>query len=205
MNELPFLFETGGGLAVLKGKSKYWEQKDAPNGRTVILVGKERKLNIGDVTDEMFAHPEDFSFECGTAMNILAMKAEADYTRAFGKTEQLEKTDLKLASYYFGATWGTVSERIGRRPYLPGDIRYIDNPNFTNVNWRGENLLYLGNGRYFGFGRGANKGIMTGADWLKLIRDNYTEKGKEDTVRFLPVIRRVMAPFNPSREGSDLP
>ncbi|MCQ6264129.1 protein-glutamine gamma-glutamyltransferase [Fictibacillus sp. WQ 8-8] len=106
-----------------------------------------------DAITDIFVQGRKYGFECTTAMMIILYKAlletigPSTFNQLFKglllwSTEHDE--DLQLTSVYQGDS-------------LPGDIRYIQNPEFhpATPQWQGENLVDLGNGMFFGHGIGA--------------------------------------------------
>ena len=61
----------------------------------------------------------------------------------------------------------------GGGPERPGDVRYIRNPQFSELAWEGENVIALGNGEYWGH----PKGSASGNQWINWINANARTPG----------------------------
>lgn len=93
-----------------------------------------------------------YAFECATAIIIIYYKAVLDVI-----PETLFNSlfaDLYLYSWEFDKDLGVRT--VPANEFVPGDVLYFDNPDVDPVTmeWQGENVVYLGDGLYFGHGIG---------------------------------------------------
>ncbi|MFD2215825.1 protein-glutamine gamma-glutamyltransferase [Metabacillus endolithicus] len=109
-------------------------------------------MNPADAINDIFQNGVEYGFECATAMVIIFYKAvldsinNAQFNRIYqGIYLRDWQSDNDLPIY----------TRRGN-DYLPGDCLYFDNPQFNpkTPQWRGENVIDLGNDLYFGHGIG---------------------------------------------------
>lgn len=113
-----------------------------------------------DAIRDIFQNGTLYGFECATAIVIIFYKAVLDsinhdqFNRIYqGMYLRDWQTDDDLPIY----------TRRGN-DFLPGDCLYFNNPQFdpNKPQWRGENVIDLGNGLYFGHGIGikTSEGII---------------------------------------------
>jgi protein-glutamine gamma-glutamyltransferase len=103
---------------------------------------------------DIFINGSKYGTECSTAIVIIYYKALLDIypEELFNKAFQ----NINLMNWHYIdddldiVTYKNISDAI------PGDCRYIENPDFNpeNSEWRGENIIDLGDGMYFGHGLG---------------------------------------------------
>jgi protein-glutamine gamma-glutamyltransferase len=173
-------------LSSLNGPSDYWEQGEGKG--LYANVQSKKGVNIVNAIDELFGkNGANFSCDCASAVNIAALKGEADYTREVLGKEYKNELGVRIAGHDMGQ-----SENPQKRLMLPGDIVYINNPDYKDSDWRGENLIYLGSDLYYGHGRPKGQGIMTGAQWIEEVQKHTRPGGK--TPSFDPRVRPITRP-----------
>jgi protein-glutamine gamma-glutamyltransferase len=107
-----------------------------------------------EAIDDIFVNTRLYGTECATAIVIIYYKAVLDsykadlFNKAFGEIVLMN--------------WRDMDDLLGvstyrRLPdYVPGDCRYVKNPDVNPLTpeWQGENIIDLGSGRYYGHGIG---------------------------------------------------
>lgn len=105
-----------------------------------------------DAITDIFVNGRKYGFECTTSMMIILYKGLLE---TIGPTtfNQLFR-GLLLFSTEHDEDLQLTGVQQGEP--LPGDIRYIQNPEYhpATPQWQGENLIDLGNGMFFGHGIG---------------------------------------------------
>lgn len=118
-------------------------------------MGVRQNVKPSDAINDIFKNGDKYGCECATATMIIMYKGildtigPKDFDRAFAKT-RLFRWDIKDDDF-------KAAEKHGKLPgYWPGDHTYFKNPDFdpSNSAFQGENVIYLGNGQYFGHGLG---------------------------------------------------
>lgn len=118
-------------------------------------MGVRQGVKPSDAINDIFENGDQYGMECATATMVILHKAildrigPDDFDSAFAK--------LKLFRWSIEDPEFTEVKRQGKLPgYLPGDHTYFRNPDFdpSNSAFQGENVIYLGNGEYFGHGLG---------------------------------------------------
>jgi protein-glutamine gamma-glutamyltransferase len=123
---------------------------------------------------DIFNNPEMYSFECATAMVILRYKAmldligEEDFNRICD--------DLRIGVWdqedHAAAIWKVSGQSNGgeqvdmtaetKAEMMPGDYAYFKNWDVTEAafkgGWQGENVIFLGEGKYYGHPFGITEG-----------------------------------------------
>lgn len=126
----------------------FWER--TKQGGFLLKEGVKPSAAINDI----YKSSSKYATECATAMVIV-------YYRAFLNTFSGKLFDTTFSKIYL-MNWYYVDEHL--RLYtidtiaddLPGDCRYFQNPQVNPLapEWRGENVIDLGNGKYYGHGIG---------------------------------------------------
>lgn len=130
----------------------YWER--TRQGGFLLKEGVRPSTAINDI----YKNSNKYSTECATAMVIVQYKAVLD---SFGEKlfdNSFQKIYL-MNWHYMDTNLGLdISDNIV--DYLPGDCRYFKNPqvNPLTPEWQGENVVDLGNGKYYGHGIGIRTG-----------------------------------------------
>jgi len=112
----------------------------------------------GDAIRDIFVNGSLYANECATAMIIVYYKAllevfpEDAFNGIFTKLILMNWQRLHREIREVGNI-----QRTG--VYLPGDRRYFDNPDVDPLTpeWQGENVIDLGDGRYYGHGIGIHR------------------------------------------------
>lgn len=128
--------------------TEYWER--TPNGGFLLKKGVRPSAAINDI----YKNSRKYATECATAMVIVYYKAVLD---SFG-----EKLFDSIFSNIYLMNWHYIDRDLGLdisdniADYLPGDCMYFKNPqvNPLTPEWQGENVIYLGNDKYYGHGIG---------------------------------------------------
>ncbi len=114
-----------------------------------------------DAIQDIYLHGSKYGTECATAMIIVLYKAMLDVM----PTDQFNKlySDIYLMNWKHIDRDLAIVMRDDAVDLLPGDAKYFMNPDVDPVTpqWQGENVYYLGNGRYYGHGIG-----IEGADGI---------------------------------------
>ncbi|MFL0554766.1 protein-glutamine gamma-glutamyltransferase [Paenibacillus barengoltzii] len=106
-----------------------------------------------DAITDIYRNGPLYGFECSMAMMIVMYKAVLDQigSRAFNTYF----TNLYLYDWQYDSDLGFRQGSLRLGPY-PGDILYFKNPdhNPETPEWQGENVIMLGEDRYYGHGIG---------------------------------------------------
>ncbi|TNE51185.1 MAG: hypothetical protein EP343_03600 [Deltaproteobacteria bacterium] len=154
----------------LEANPVVWEV-DEDNPNTMYLNSEfEPSVALMDI----FNNPELYSFECATAMVILRYRAmlemigEDDFNRICG--------DLRIGVWDQEDDAAAIWEVTGKsakgedvdmteetqKEVLPGDYAYFKNWDVSEAafkgGWQGENVIYLGKGKYYGHPFGITEG-----------------------------------------------
>jgi protein-glutamine gamma-glutamyltransferase len=103
---------------------------------------------------DIYRNGSKYGSECATAMIIVLYKAILDVMPA--------ETFNKLYADIYLMNWKHVDRDLAlimkdeAADLLPGDAKYFMNPDVDSLTpeWQGENVFYLGGGRYYGHGIG---------------------------------------------------
>ncbi len=127
---------------------EYWERTE--EGGFLLKKAATPSKAIKDI----YINTPLYGTECATAIVIIYYKAILNIY-----PEELFNT---LFNEIYLMNWQHLDPTLGIRryddlnDYLPGDCRYFKNPDVDPVTpeWQGENVIYLGDGKYFGHGIG---------------------------------------------------
>lgn len=119
-----------------------------PDGAFQLKMGVPASEAILDI----YQNGRLYAFECATAMIIILYHAAvkmlppAQFNRLF--------SNLRLWGWKYDQDLQIVHNIPS--DYLPGDIRYVKNPDVNPLTpeWQGENVVDLGDGTFFGHGLG---------------------------------------------------
>ncbi|MHC4831130.1 MAG: peptidoglycan-binding protein [Planctomycetota bacterium] len=129
--------------------------------------------NPSDAIDDIFANPDEYGFECATAMVIVYYKAMKDMIG--DKDFDAIMGDLKIGPWVNERDLDSIqsvsgsgqTESDGTHKPKPGEYRYIRNWDVSKkgkaAGWQGENVIYMGNGKYYGhpFGEASADAIVS--------------------------------------------
>lgn len=137
-NEVEFsIFHTS------KFNSMYWLK----TSRGYIL-----KPNVlpSDAIKDIFHNGKEYGFECTTAIVVIFYYAvlQSIEERAFNRLFN----HLLVWDWSYDEDLGIIT-RVGS-DFIPGDVMYFYNPDYDNPVWIGENVVFLGEDKYFGHGIG---------------------------------------------------
>lgn len=107
-----------------------------------------------DAIQDIFMNGSKYAFECSTAMVIVFYQA---VLHSIGKRSFNQLfADILLLDWQYDKDLGLITQTITKTEVLPGDVLYFDNPDYNpeTPEWRGENVVFLGNGTYYGHGIG---------------------------------------------------
>lgn len=127
---------------------EFWSRRQ--DGGFVLRPGARPSRAVEDI----FVNTRMYGTECATAIVILYFRAVLD---AY-KPELFDRTFTRIVLM----NWRDMDPLIdpathrGLADYLPGDCRYVRNPDVDPLTpeWQGENIIDLGGGRYYGHGIG---------------------------------------------------
>ncbi len=153
-----------------KVNEQFWNV--GPNGQVSLKPGVPPSAAIDDV----FANPQNYALDCAAAAHLVGLRAirqtigAGDFNRSHAnlslKGWQASRQGQGPAGSINHVT-GTPEGRANGAP-RPGDLGYIKNPDNISAAWQGENVIYLGNGQYFGH----PGGIKSKDDWVGWINQN---------------------------------
>lgn len=168
MNEHPHDF------AVIKDQtfnSDMWKADAAGGGTFDVKPGVKPSDAVADIIN----HPDKYKMECATAMvmvyytAMLNMMGPDHFNKVMGNNLHIgpwsyEQTLSRNLKYTGGET-----EAPADRQLMPGDYTYFKNWDVSDSakagGWQGENVIYLGDGKYFGHPFGVTDG-KTIVDYL---------------------------------------
>lgn len=151
-----------------KCNTRFWKRTEEGG----FLLRSDVKPSDG--INDIYRNSSRYGTECATAMVIVFYKAVLD---VYGES----LFDQVFNGIYL-MDWQDVDPKLGvnnyRNPgdFLPGDCRYIKNPDVdpATPEWQGENAIDLGNGRYYGHGIG----IKT-EDEIIVILNSFRREGAQ--------------------------
>ncbi|WP_368488859.1 protein-glutamine gamma-glutamyltransferase [Clostridium sp. BJN0013] len=127
---------------------EYWER--TKQGGFLLKEGVRSSTAINDI----YKNSSKYGTECATAIVIV-------YYKGCLSSFQEKIFDSTFKKIYL-MDWQNIDENFSLNvisdieDYLPGDCRYFRNPevNPLTPEWQGENVIVLGNGKYYGHGVG---------------------------------------------------
>ncbi|MCR8634877.1 protein-glutamine gamma-glutamyltransferase [Paenibacillus radicis (ex Xue et al. 2023)] len=103
--------------------------------------------------NDIFSNGKKYAFECSTAVVIVLYKAILDSI----DPEEFNKlfADLLIFDWHLNSNLRLL-EKNNKEEAEAGDLLYFKNPDFSPVTpwWRGENVVLLEDGKYYGHGIG---------------------------------------------------
>jgi protein-glutamine gamma-glutamyltransferase len=129
--------------------TEYWERTEKGG-----FLLKKNVSPFDAISDIFTENSSKYGTECSTTIIILYYKAllslfpEELFNRVF--------KNIHLLNWHYIDPNLEVRTYIIDGDYLPGDCRYFKNPDVSpeEEEWRGENAIDMGNGKYFGHGIG---------------------------------------------------
>ncbi|MFL0193982.1 protein-glutamine gamma-glutamyltransferase [Clostridium sp. WILCCON 0269] len=126
----------------------YWER--TKQGGFLLKDGIKSSAAINDI----YKNSDEYGTECATAVVIIYYKACLDSLgeKIFDHTFQ----KIYLINWHYIDKNLSLNVIDNIKDYLPGDCRYFQNPqvNPLTPEWQGENVIVLGDGKYYGHGVG---------------------------------------------------
>lgn len=118
----------------------------------------KRNVTAADGIRDIYQNARKYGFECATAVMIIEYKAvletlgDEEFNRLF--------PNIYLHSWQFDNNLGLTREDAPSSNSKPGDVLYFKNPevNPDERIWQGENVIKMGDDRYFGHGIGMETG-----------------------------------------------
>ena len=134
---------------------------------TKIKYGYLLKPNVlpSDAIKDVFTNGREYAFECSTAIILIYYKAVLDSIATSYFNSLFQR--LLVWDWNYDHDLGIITT-VGR-DFIPGDVVYFYNPDFSHPVWTGENAVYLGNDQYFGHGIGieSEKGMIAALNTLR--------------------------------------
>lgn len=144
---------------------RYWNRTD--EGGFLLKEGVKPSDGINDI----YINSSLYGTECATAMVIVFYKALVNVypEELFNKMFP----NIHLMNWHYIDRDLGIGYYEGLEAYLPGDCRYIKNPDVDPLTpeWQGENAIDLGNGTYYGHGIG----IKTVEEIIEVLNDYRIE------------------------------
>ncbi len=103
-----------------------------------------------DAIKDIFQNGKEYGFECSTAIVLIFYYAvlQSIDERAFNELF----SHLLVWDWSYDEDLGIIT-KVGS-DFIPGDVMYFYNPDYDNPVWIGENVVFLGEDKYFGHGIG---------------------------------------------------
>ncbi len=131
-----------------KCNEDYW--KRTTNGGFAL----KPDVKPSEAIEDIFINTHLYGTECATAIMIIYYKAVLDSFKADLFNTAFKKITLMNWSEMDDLINVSTLRRLNN--YVPGDCRYIRNPDVNPLTpeWQGENIIDLGDKRYYGHGIG---------------------------------------------------
>ncbi|TBL75178.1 protein-glutamine gamma-glutamyltransferase [Paenibacillus thalictri] len=106
-----------------------------------------------EALNDIFTNGKKYAFECATAISIVLYKAVLDTIGP--KQFDTLFADLLLYDWHLNNNLRLL-DRSTKETAAPGDVLYFENSDFSPKTpwWRGENVVLLDDGKYYGHGIG---------------------------------------------------
>jgi len=131
-----------------KCNEKYWIRRR--DGGFELRPG----ASASEAVDDIFRNTRLYGTECATAIMIIYYKAVLD---SYGPA-LFDRTFRSITLMNWQEIDDLLNVATYRSPpdYFPGDCLYVRNPDVDPLTpeWQGENIIDLGNGKYYGHGIG---------------------------------------------------
>jgi protein-glutamine gamma-glutamyltransferase len=140
-----------------------------------------------DAMKDISINSSKYGTECATAMIIIYYQALINIFPEKLFNESFPKIHL-MNWHYMNRVLENAGVLRKRSDYFMGDRRYFTNPDVDPVKpeWQGENVIYLGNGIYFGHGIG-----IANADEIIRVLNKYRIKGAKKSAYLLDSAARL--------------
>lgn len=177
------LYKSGMDFEVFRDarcNEKYWDRTD--EGGFLLKDG----VKASDAIRDIFENGRKYGTECATAMIIvyygalLNLYPEELFNKLFPKIHLMDW-------HYIDRLLDEVGAVKKRKVYLPGDRRYFANPAVDQLTpeWQGENVIDLGNGKYYGHG----VGILKAEEFISEL-NQHREEGAQESAHLLDMAGR---------------
>ncbi|MDZ5470484.1 protein-glutamine gamma-glutamyltransferase [Bacillus sp. 31A1R] len=101
--------------------------------------------------NDVFINGQEYAFECSTAIVLIYYYAVLKSINEVYFNQLFQS--LLVWDWSYDEDLGIIT-KVGT-DFIPGDVMYFYNPDYENPVWIGENVVFLGNGLYFGHGVGS--------------------------------------------------
>lgn len=180
MNAARDLNKSGASFAIFqrsRANDAFWRVSEA--GALELRYQVEPSRGIKDI----FENGSQYAFECATAIVIV-------FYMGVLQTVGDEKFNRRLRSLtLYDWHYDTLSIYTERgNDFIYGDCLYFENPEFSyqQSQWRGENVIYLGEDQYYGHGLG----ILTAAEIIDKL-NKRRRPGAVQSAYLLPQTTRM--------------
>lgn len=158
----------------------YWDKK--PDGGFELKNG----VKPSDAIRDIYKNGYKYGTECATAMQIIYYKAllEVFSDEAFNRLFD----HIYLMNWHrIDASLREVGQMQQTQDFLPGDRRYFMNPDVdpTIPEFQGENVIDLGNGKYYGHGLG-----IYDADKIVSLLNKYRKEDADNPAYLMDLVGR---------------
>jgi protein-glutamine gamma-glutamyltransferase len=190
------------GFATSRCNEAYWQRTEFGGFRL------KRGVAPQDAIKDIFKNGQLYSFECATAMVIVLYKAVLDSIDP--KQFDILFSNLLLFDWQYDSDLRLIDRKHAEEA-VAGDVLYLKNPDFSPSTpwWRGENVVKMEDGLYYGHGIGIapmeniiavlNKFRKPGSTKSAFLTDDFTHpdfsylRRFQAGVRVKPVIAKVGA------------
>jgi protein-glutamine gamma-glutamyltransferase len=151
-----------------KCNSHYWQR--TLEGGFLLKKGVAPCSAIKDI----FVNSSKYGTECATAIVIIYYKALLNILPEKLFNEMFE--NIHLLNWHYTNPNLYIEQFGDKKDFFPGDCKYFKNPDVNPLKpeWQGENVIYLGNGSYYGHGIG----IKNGDDIINVLNNNRKTESK---------------------------
>jgi protein-glutamine gamma-glutamyltransferase len=142
-----------------RGNPQYWELSN------IGIFQLRRGTKPADAIRDIFINSSLYTFECATAIVMIYYYA---LLKIIGNPK-FNAIFQNLILYSWHLDFDYKIYTFYGKHLLPGDVVYFDNPDVDSKTywWRGQNVIDLGDGTYFGHGFG----IRTNEEMIELLNE----------------------------------
>lgn len=154
-----------------RGNPQYWQISNVGGFQL------RRGVKPSDAIRDIFINSSLYTFECATATVMIFYYA---LLKIIGETQFNNYfQNLYLYSWHLDSDY-RIYTFYGNH-LLPGDVVYFNNPDVDSKNpwWRGQNVVDLGDGTYFGHGFG----IRTADEMVELLNEKRKPGSKKSAYK----------------------